>query len=61
MAEMYLMYKSAGIPAELHIYANEGHGFGVLDNNSAAIADWPARFIDWRAARASGQKPVLVE
>ena len=50
MAEMYLMYKSAGIPAELHIYANEGHGFGVLDNNSAAIADWPARFRDWLSA-----------
>lgn len=47
VAETYLMYKEAGIPAELHIYANEGHGFGVRENNHAAIAKWPERFVDW--------------
>jgi acetyl esterase/lipase len=28
---MYLAYKRAGIPAELHIYANTAHDFGVRD------------------------------
>ncbi len=50
VAEMYLMYKEAGIPAELHIYANEGHGFGVRKNNQAAVAKWPERVVDWLSA-----------
>ncbi len=50
ITEMYLKYAEAGIPAELHIYVNEGHGFGVRKNNNAAIAKWPERFIDWLSA-----------
>jgi len=45
--EMYQRYKEGFIPAELHIYANEEHGFGVRKNNNAAIAKWPERFVDW--------------
>ena len=26
---MYLALKRAGVPAELHIYASGGHGFGM--------------------------------
>jgi endo-1,4-beta-xylanase len=29
LAEAYLRFKQAGVQAELHIYANAGHGFGV--------------------------------
>lgn len=29
MADLYLQYKALEVPAELHIYANAGHGFGV--------------------------------
>jgi acetyl esterase/lipase len=47
VVEMYLMYKQEGIPAELHVYAKEGHGFGVRKNNHFAIAKWPERFVDW--------------
>lgn len=47
LAELYLKYKSAGIPAELHIYANSGHGFGIRESNHAAIATWPSRLLDW--------------
>jgi hypothetical protein len=28
---MYLALKRAGVPAELHIYANTSHDFGVRD------------------------------
>src|ERR1700733_11550697 len=29
IAQVYLKYKQAGISAELHIYANAAHGFGI--------------------------------
>ncbi len=47
MAEVYLKYKAAGVPAELHIYAKAGHGFGVRDTLKGAVANWPERFVDW--------------
>jgi endo-1,4-beta-xylanase len=47
MAEVYLKFKDAGVPAELHIYAAAGHGFGVRDSTSGAVARWPARLEEW--------------
>ncbi len=51
MAEVYLKFKDAGVPAELHIYAAAGHGFGVRDSNQGAAARWPARLEEWLADR----------
>lgn len=47
MAEVYLKYKEAGVPAELHIYAKAAHGFGVRDTLKGAVAGWPQRFTEW--------------
>ena len=47
MAEVYLKFKQVGVPAELHIYASAGHGFGLRDNNTRAVGKWPARFEEW--------------
>lgn len=47
LAEVYLKFKAAGVPAELHIYAGAGHGFGVRDKNHQAFGAWPARFQEW--------------
>jgi endo-1,4-beta-xylanase len=47
MAELYLKYKDAGVPAELHIYANAGHGFGVRESEKGAVGSWPVRFKEW--------------
>ena len=47
IAQVYLKYKRTGIPAELHIYANAGHGFGMRSTNKGGVAGWPERFIDW--------------
>ncbi len=47
IAEVYLKYKKAGIPAELHIYAGVGHGFGMRTTNTGAVAGWIDRFGDW--------------
>lgn len=47
MAKLYLSYKALNIPAELHIYGNVGHGFGIRASNKGAVADWPQRLYDW--------------
>ena len=47
MAELYLKYKDAGVPAELHLYAGAGHGFGLRATNRSASAGWPERMIEW--------------
>ena len=47
MAEAYLKFKRAGVPAELHIYSGAGHGFGVRDSNKGAAARWPERLMEW--------------
>ena len=47
MAELYLKYKEAGVPAELHIYATAGHGFGMKATNKNAVAGWPLRLQEW--------------
>jgi len=47
MAELYLKYKDAGVPAELHLYAGAGHGFGLRAANRSASAGWPERLVEW--------------
>ncbi|MGZ8939868.1 MAG: alpha/beta hydrolase [Limisphaerales bacterium] len=45
-AVMFLALKRAKVPAELHIYAKGGHGFGVRTNTLPG-ATWADRFVDW--------------
>ncbi len=47
MAQLYLKYKAAGVPAELHIYSNAGHGFGYRPDAKSAANDWPLRLEEW--------------
>jgi endo-1,4-beta-xylanase len=47
MASLYLKYKEAGVPAELHVYSNVGHGFGYREGTTTAAGDWPFRFREW--------------
>ncbi len=45
---LYLELISRKIPAELHIYENGGHGFGMRSRpNAAGPADWQPRAVDW--------------
>jgi len=57
MAEVYLKFKQVGIPAELHIYASAGHGFGVRETNTKSVGKWPARFEEWLDDLGFLQKP----
>ncbi len=48
LANYLLKLKTAGIPAELHIYTHGGHGFGVRgDRPNLPISSWPFRFEEW--------------
>ena len=60
MAEVYLKFKDAGVPAELHIYAAAGHGFGVRDSTRGAVAHWPARLEEWLADKVL-KEPVATQ
>ena len=45
-AVMYLALKRANVPAELHVYAQGGHGFGVR-KSPLPCSTWPDRFAAW--------------
>lgn len=47
MANLYLKYKEANVPCELHIYSNAGHGFGDRPGTTTAAGDWPLRLTEW--------------
>jgi endo-1,4-beta-xylanase len=51
LAEAYLRFKQAGVPAELHILAGVGHGFGVRATNPAPVNGWLDRFGEWLGGR----------
>ena len=51
LANVYLLFKKAGVPAELHIYSGAGHGFGLRPTNHGAVATWPDRFYEWLDGR----------
>ena len=51
IAQVYLKYKKANVPAELHIYSGAGHGFGMRERNKGAVAGWIDRFYDWLSDR----------
>lgn len=45
-ALLYLEYKKLNLPAELHIYAKGGHGFGMR-KSGLATAEWLVRVGEW--------------
>ncbi len=54
---VYLNFKHAGVPVELHLYSSGGHGFGVRNGKSAPVNAWIDRFDEWlrdRKFKAAG-------
>jgi endo-1,4-beta-xylanase len=45
--DLYKALKAAGVPAEVHIYAGVGHGFGMRESNPPDVAGWIDRFYDF--------------
>lgn len=42
----YLALKNAGVRAEMHLYPEGGHGYG-LQRTTALVTTWPARAEEW--------------
>jgi endo-1,4-beta-xylanase len=57
LAEAYVRFKRAGVPAELHIYGSGGHGFGVRASNRKPVGSWLARFDEWLGDAGFLHKP----
>lgn len=55
VAAYYSKLKAQGIPAEVHIYAKAGHGFGMTGRTPAfrdlPVSHWPEQFHAWLADR----------
>lgn len=47
LTRVYLDFKKAKIPVELHLYAGGGHGFGLRPGRSAPVDQWIVRFNEW--------------
>ena len=46
LAEAYLRFKKAGVQAELHVYANVGHGFGVRPERAGqSQQEWTTQLV----------------
>lgn len=54
--QMYLALKRCSVPAELHVYASGGHGFG-LRPSANPCSTWPARCAEWLKSRGLLEKP----
>lgn len=48
--QLYAALKKANVPAELHLYADGGHGFGMR-KGPHPVATWPDRVAEWMQAR----------
>lgn len=44
--DLYLALHKAGVPAEMHLYASGGHGFGLRPSDKPC-STWPLRCADW--------------
>jgi endo-1,4-beta-xylanase len=54
--DFYLALVQAGVPAELHIYARGGHGFGMRDRK-VPVSSWTARLQEWMTDSGFLRKP----
>jgi acetyl esterase/lipase len=47
---LYLALKKNNVPAEMHLYATGGHGYG-MNKSAQPCATWPDRAADWMKSR----------
>lgn len=47
----YAGLKKLQIPAELHVYGNGGHGYGLRPREGSEISSWPGHAAHWLGAR----------
>ena len=54
--KLYLALRAAGVPAELHVYATGGHGYGMRKMDKPC-ASWPQRCEEWMRSRGLLKTP----
>ncbi len=52
----YAGLKRHGIPAELHVYGNGGHGYGLRPVEGSEISTWPGHGKHWLKRRLAGKE-----
>lgn len=52
----YAGLKRLGIPAELHVYGNGGHGYGLRAVKGSQISTWPGHAAHWLGTRGLLEK-----
>lgn len=59
LPHLYLAYTQAGVPAELHIYVDGGHGFGIRKPPKPlpSTSTWQLRLGDWLTDRGALPRP----
>jgi acetyl esterase/lipase len=53
---IYADLKKHNVPAELHVYGNGGHGYGMRPVAGSFIGTWPERATDWLILRGLARK-----
>ena len=48
---IYAGLKRHNVPAELHVYENGGHGYGMRSVENSSIGSWPDRATEWLVRR----------
>ena len=54
---IYIGLKGNDVPAELHVYENGGHGYGMRSRPNSNIGTWRDRAADWLILRELGKAP----
>lgn len=50
----YAGLKKSGIPGELHVYGNGGHGYGLRPVKGSEISSWPSHAAHWLQTQGFG-------
>jgi acetyl esterase/lipase len=43
----YLALNRAKVPAEMHLFAEGGHGYGMARAKELPVGSWPVRLAEW--------------
>ena len=54
---MFLALRRAKVPAELHVYQEGGHGFGIRLSKGKPASGWPNLFLSWAYANGWFRDP----
>ena len=53
--EIYAELKRAKVPAELHVFQNGGHGYGVRAKKGSVISSWTTFASEWLIIQGLGK------